>query len=112
MQSQTTATILKILALGEFVGDKLPTAPNRIAPLGVISRCFSGSLAGASIYKAAGNKVIAGALVGAVVALGATYGTFALRRNIVRKFKLSDPVVGAIEDTLVVVGGVGLALSC
>jgi hypothetical protein len=65
-------------------------------------------LAGASIYKASGNNVLQGALLGSVAALGSTFGSFLLRRDIVNKLNIFDPLIGAIEDALVVGAGVGL----
>ncbi len=108
MQSKKFAVALKVMAIGEFIGDKLPNTPNRTEPLGVAIRCVSGSLAGASIFKATGNNAFTGALIGSVFALGATYGCFILRRDAVAKLNIVDPIIGAIEDALVL--GAGLEL--
>ncbi len=108
MQSENVSTGLKVLALGEFVGDKLPTAPNRTEPLGITGRCLAGSLAGASIYKASGNSALQGALVGGIVALGATFGSYLLRKTIVEKLNVNDPYIGGAEDILVLAAGAGL----
>ena len=37
---------LRALSAGELIGDKLPKTPNRIAPLPLIARAFSGALVG------------------------------------------------------------------
>jgi uncharacterized membrane protein len=111
MQNDKVAIALKVLAVGELVGDKMPNAPNRIKPAGLIFRCIAGSLAGASIFEASGNNAFAGAVVGSVTAFGATFGSFFLRKNIVLKLSLFDPVIGAIEDALVVGAGIGLTTS-
>jgi len=111
LQVDKVATGLKILAVAEFVGDKLPSTPNRIKPVGVIFRCLSGSLAGAGIYKASGGNPYIGALIGSAAALGSTFGSFFLRKKVSEKTKIFDPVIGAIEDALVVGAGIGLARS-
>ena len=111
MQSEKVALGLKVLAVGELITDKLPSTPNRTLPLGIAFRCLSGSLAGASIYKATGKNALIGAAVGSVAAFGATFGSYLLRKNTVSKFKLSDPLIGAVEDVLVIGAGVGLASS-
>ncbi|ASU34516.1 DUF4126 family protein [Mucilaginibacter xinganensis] len=111
MQSGNVALGMKILAMGELVGDKLPQAPNRIAAGGVIGRCLAGSLAGASIYKAAGSNALTGALLGSVVALGSTFGSYYLRKYTVQKTHAFDPYVGAIEDVLVATAGAGLIIT-
>jgi uncharacterized membrane protein len=109
MQSKSVATTLKVLALGEIVGDKLPSAPNRIKPAAVGFRVLSGALAGASIYKATGGKVLTGALLGGAVALASTYGSFFLRKSTVKTSHIVDPIIGAIEDALVIGSGIGLS---
>jgi uncharacterized membrane protein len=108
MHSQGVANVLKVFALSELVMDKLPSTPNRIKPPVVAIRCLSGALAGASIYKASGGNAITGAWLGASVALASTFGSFYLRKETVKKTHLFDPVVGAIEDALVIGAGVGL----
>ena len=109
MQSKTVATTLKVLALGEIAGDKLPSAPNRIKPAAISARVLSGALSGAAIYKATGSNAIAGALLGATAAFASTFGTFYLRKNVVKSSHIVDPVIGAIEDALVIGSGVGLS---
>src|SRR3979490_571095 len=44
-----TAIIFTVLALGEFVGDKLPKTPNRIAPGPLLARVVFGGLVGAIV---------------------------------------------------------------
>jgi uncharacterized membrane protein len=111
LQSDKVAVGLKIFALAEFVGDKLPSAPNRTKPIGIIARCLSGSLAGAAIYKASGGNPYLGAVIGSVSALGSTFGSFFLRKNVSEKTKIFDPIIGAIEDALVIGAGIGLVRS-
>jgi uncharacterized membrane protein len=108
MQSENLANVLKVIALGELVGDKLPAAPNRIEPVGLIARCLSGALAGASIFKANGGKLLVGALLGAGTAAVATYGSYYLRKSLVANTKIFDPYIGALEDVLVIGAGAGL----
>jgi len=109
MQSKTVANVLTALSVIEVIADKLPTAPNRIAPGGIIFRGLSGALAGASIYKASGNNVITGTLVGAAAAVTSTYISFFLRKGIVKNTSIADPIIGTLEDAFVVGAGIGLA---
>jgi uncharacterized membrane protein len=108
MQSPTVATTLKVLSLSEVIVDKLPTTPNRTEPAGVAGRCLSGALAGAGIYKAVGGKALTGALIGGAVAIAATYGSYFLRKSATKASRISDPVIGGIEDALVIGAGIGL----
>ena len=108
IQSPKVANALKVLALGEFVGDKLPFAGDRIKPVSVTFRSLSGSLAGTSIYKANGNHALAGAVLGAAAAFSSTFGSFYLRKMIVKKTGIYDPIIGAIEDILVIGAAISL----
>jgi uncharacterized membrane protein len=109
MQSVKTANILSVMALGEFVGDKMPSAPNRIALPAIILRSISGAVAGANIYKANGGNIYAGAIIGSMTAVAATYGSFYLRKAMVNQSHLIDPIIGSIEDAIVLGAGLGLA---
>ncbi|WDF81250.1 DUF4126 family protein [Mucilaginibacter sp. AW1-7] len=106
MQSRNVALALKILAVGEIIGDKLPSAKDRIKPVSVVFRMMSGALAGASIYKATGGNPAAGALIGGAAAFASTFGSFWLRKDAVKASNVTDPFVGAIEDALVIGSGI------
>ncbi len=108
VQSDTVAAISKVFAVGELIGDKLPYAPDRIAPAGLIFRCISGGLSGAAVSKAKGNNAILGAAIGSAAALASTFGSYFLRKTIVKKTEISDPVIGGCEDALVIVAGLAI----
>ncbi|NCD72182.1 DUF4126 family protein [Mucilaginibacter agri] len=108
IQSEKVALVLKVLAVSELVGDKLPSAPNRISPIALGGRCLSGALAGACIYKAAGGNAVTGGLIGGATAVASTFASFFIRKITVKRSHIIDPIVGAIEDALVAGGGVAL----
>ncbi len=109
MQSEKVATALKLFAVQEFIADKLPGTPNRIMPLGVGFRVAAGALSGASIYKANGSNAVIGALIGGSAAAASTFASFFIRRSTVKHTTIIDPIVGSIEDALVVGAGIGLS---
>ncbi len=109
LQSGITAKLLSALAIGEFVGDKIPSAPDRIAPTALIGRCIAGALSGAAIYQTRRGNSYSGALLGGATALAATFGSFYLRKALVKHAHLIDPVIGTIEDAIVLGTGLGLA---
>jgi uncharacterized membrane protein len=109
MQSKTVANVLTALSVTEVIADKLPTTPNRTQPMGVIFRGLSGALAGASIYKASGNNPLIGSLLGATAAVASTFACYTLRKNIVKSTAILDPIIGAVEDAIVVGAGITLA---
>ena len=100
--SPQAATVLGVMALSEMAMDKLPTTPNRTLPLSVAFRMLSGALVGSAVMASRKESRVAGAVVGAVGALAATYGMFYLRRNVCRKINLPDPIFGFAEDALAV----------
>lgn len=108
LQSDKVAMVLKVLAAGEFIGDKLPLTPDRVEPLSVLFRCVSGSIVVAGIFKASGKRVLNGVMLGGLTAVCSTFGSFYLRKVIAKNITINDPFIGVVEDALVV--GAGLAL--
>jgi uncharacterized membrane protein len=106
MQNEKFAHAFKVSTVGEMIGDKLPNAPDRTASFVITGRCICGGLAGASIYKAAAKKPLIGALLGAAVAFGATYGTLYLRKTLSEKANIKEPFAGLVEDAVVISGAV------
>ncbi len=106
LNGATTAKTLAALAVGELVADKLPFMPKRTKAPSLAARAVSGGFSGAAICSSKKKSVLAGALLGAAAAVGATYGAYQVRRWAGRKFNIADPVVAIVED--VVVAGCGL----
>ncbi|MGI4737278.1 MAG: DUF4126 family protein [Janthinobacterium lividum] len=105
------ATAFKVLMAGEFVGDKMPSAGNRIIPQQLSMRTASGALVGATWYKAKGGSALTGALVGGLGTALATFLTFYLRTGISEKTGVASALVGAGEDALVLASGSALVKS-
>ena len=103
-----TANVLKLMALGEIAGDKLPKAPNRTAPLPLAGRAASGGLCGAAVFLAEGKPAAIGAAVGAAAAVASTFLTFTLRRDLVKAAQVPDAPVALAEDALML--GLGSAV--
>ena len=95
-----TANVLRLMALGELVGDKLPKTPNRTAPLPLGGCAASGGLCGAAVFLADGKPAAIGAAVGVAAAIASTFLTYTLRHNLVQAAKISDPAVAVAEDAL------------
>ncbi|MFD0750245.1 DUF4126 family protein [Mucilaginibacter calamicampi] len=108
LSSIAIADVLKVMALGEFLVDKLPFTPNRTRPVSVAVRCLSGALAGAGIYSDAGRKPLTGAVLGCLVAGASTYASFYLRKGLSRT-GAGNFISGVIEDAFVVSAGIKLA---
>ncbi len=63
-----------VAAVGELIGDKLPSTPARTQPIGFIARIASGAFCG----RVAGGNT--GALVGAATGAAATVGFYQARK--------------------------------
>ena len=99
------AAVTKLLAAGEIVGDKLPVAPARIAPMPLFGRVMSGGVCGAALCLHGGKRGDVGALIGVAGALAGAFGFYHLRRTLGQKLPVPDPVLGAAEDILAYGGG-------
>ncbi len=100
LQKKYVSVILKALTLAEMAGDKLPGTPARIVTAGLVGRGLSGVLTGAAIYKSRNGSAVAGAVIGGTVAIAATYGSYYLRKELVKTSKVNDPTIGALEDVV------------
>ena len=101
-----TAIIFTVLALGEYIGDKLPKTPNRTAPGPLIARFLFGGLIGAIVAVSLDGSDIEGIILGILgVAVGA-YGGFLIRREIVARLGCKDWPVALVEDVSAIIGAV------
>jgi uncharacterized membrane protein len=102
LTSPTTATILKLLAGGELVGDKVPNAPDRIVPPQFIGRVLSGALSGAALSEIEGESVACGALIGGLGAVIGTVAFYHIRHWLTHEQGLPDPLVALAEDAIAI----------
>ena len=98
-----TAIIFTVLALGEFVVDKLPKTPNRTAPGPLLARVVIGGLVGAIVAAGLEGSGVEAVILGVGGALIGTFGGFLVRREIVLRMEGKDWLVGLIEDASAVI---------
>ena len=93
-----TPWIVSLLALGEFVGDVLPTTPSRkqAGPFG--ARLVSGGVSGAAIGIAAGMPLL-GLALGVLGGVIGTLGGAALRARLALAFG-RDLLAALLEDAI------------
>ncbi len=100
----TTLIVFTLLALAELIADKLPKAPARTDPPGLIARVvFSGLCAYALAMSAGGNLLLA-AIVGVIGALLGTFAGYSIRRVLVLGAHLPDLGVALAEDLIAISG--------
>lgn len=103
--SSKANTAFRLLAIGELVGDKLPGVPARTQLPSLIVRSISGALVGAVINNVKGRSPAIGATVGGAAAIVGTYASYHLRRTMKSALHMPDPVLGAMEDAVVLGAG-------
>lgn len=106
MGSRTAVAILSIFAIGELIADKLPKTPKRTAPAPLLARLLMGGLSGASLFAAAGQSLIVGALLGGIGGVVGAFIGYEIRRYIVNNLHVKDLFVAICEDV------VAIALAC
>ena len=104
MGSTAAVAILAMLALGELVADKLPSAPSRTAPLGLGARIVTSGLCGACVALAGSQSLVLGAVLGIVGGLAGTYGGYQARTALVKALEVPDFVIATIEDVIAIGG--------
>jgi uncharacterized membrane protein len=97
-----TPWILTVLAVGELIGDKLPTTPSRKVPGAFAARIVSGALCGAAI-GASGGTLLGGAVAGVIGAIIGTLGGAAARARLATAFGKDRPAA-LLEDAVAILG--------
>jgi uncharacterized membrane protein len=95
-----TAIIFTVLAVAEYVADKLPHIPNRTSAGPLILRVVLGGLIGSIIADGLDGSGFEGAFLGVVGALIGTFGGFLTRRELVERGGGSDWPVAVVEDAI------------
>jgi len=98
LQMPQAAPILKVMAAGEVVMDKMPFAPDRTAAGPLIGRAVLGALVGAAISK---DKWVQGGIAGAVGAVVSAYTIYHLRKALHNDRHIPNMVLGMVEDAVV-----------
>ena len=101
----TVALGAAALATGEMVGDKLPSAPDRIIFPGLLARSVTAAFAGALL--APPERRAAAAALAAAAAVGTSYLGFRLRVRAMRRFGQTS--TGLVEDAIVLGSGLAIA---
>ena len=93
-----TAIIFTVLALAEFVADKLPKTPNRTAPALLRCRVVMGGLVGAIVAAGLNGSEFEGVISCVGGALIGAFGGYLIRREIVLRLGSQDWPVALVED--------------
>ncbi|MFY9609141.1 MAG: DUF4126 family protein [Blastocatellia bacterium] len=102
--SLPSVVVLTILAVGELVVDKLPQAPNRTSPPGLIARIVTGGITGACVSAAGGQGALVGAVLGAIGGVVGCFAGYQARTRLVKALGTKDTYVALLEDLVAVAG--------
>lgn len=100
--------VMAVASLLELVGDKLPGAPDRVATSPRLARIGSGGLAAAALGRPRPASMAVLALVGGATAALSTALSYRLRRRAIRRWGLSSPSSGLLEDVVVLAAAAAL----
>lgn len=103
--SPRISTTMRLLEIGELVGDKLPVAPSRTSPLPLLGRAAIGAFVSAALFASSGQRTATGGALGAVSAMASAYAAERLRMQITRRLGVPNVAVGLLEDGIVLFGG-------
>ena len=87
-----SVVVFGLAAVGEYIGDTLPKAPNRTSLLPAAARIIFGSLCGAIVATAYLQPIAGGIVFGGVGAVVGTWGGFYLRRWLSTKLRYDLPI--------------------
>ncbi|MEP6703928.1 MAG: DUF4126 family protein [Acidobacteriota bacterium] len=113
MSSPISVAILSLFAVGEYVGDLLPIAPNRTDLLGLLARVATGAFSAACLLAANGNSMTL-AIIGSAAAVVGAYGGYHARVRLVKALGVNDAFVAIPEDLIAIaisIVSVGVAAS-
>jgi len=94
--------IFSVLAIGELIGDQLPSTPSRKVPQQFGARVVSGAFSGA-VIGTVGGALLAGLIAGVVGAVIGTYGGAEARARLAGTFGKDLPAA-LIEDAVAILG--------
>jgi uncharacterized membrane protein len=92
-------TPTKLFAAGEFIYDKVPTVPSRVAPPLLVGRIAAGALVGATVGRRTGRNRAGWAILGGLVAFASAHATYRMRRALGRR--LPAMAAALVEDAIV-----------
>jgi uncharacterized membrane protein len=96
--------VFTVLAVGEYIGDKLPKTPSRITTFPLIGRVVFGGSCGAVLATVAGASLFVGVLMGGVGAVVGAFVGYLVRRWLTTSRGLPDFPVALVEDVLTLGG--------
>lgn len=93
--------LLSMLAASEMIADKTPLIPDRTEPVSLIGRAVLAGICGAAIAEQQGSSRVGSALISSLTAVGSTFFSYKLRKKVGALTRVPDPLLGLMEDAMV-----------
>ena len=97
-----TAIVFTVLALGEYIGDKLPKTPARVSPAPLVARIFFAGMVGAIAANGLKGSETEGVILAVLGGLIGAFGGYLVRRDLVQYFQCKDWHIAVPEDVIAV----------
>ena len=94
--------VFTVLAIGEFIGDKLPMTPSRISAFPLVGRVCFGGLVGAICATGLHGAAFEGVILGAIGAVFGAFLGFHFRQWLTKTKGLPDLPIALAEDVFAV----------
>ncbi len=105
LASPQASRVLQVMAVGEFVGDKLPFVPARTSLGPLLGRAVLGVVLGATVGRSKHESAVPYMIAGGISAVISTYVITTIRVQIGNRVPFSSFILGVAEDALVVALG-------
>ena len=102
LHTKVSLIIFTLLAVGELIGDKLPSIPSRTTAGPLVARIIFGGMSAAAIAVTASEPLALGIILGAVGAVIGAFAGYAGRRMLAAQM---PPVIAALLEDAIAVGG-------
>ncbi len=106
------AIVFTVLALAEYIGDKVPGVPNRTSPGPLAARIIFGGLAGSVVAAGLNGSGTEGAILGVLGATIGAFGGFLVRRELATRFGKDWPVALTEDASAIVLAVLAMSLIC
>jgi uncharacterized membrane protein len=100
--SVVSVAVFTLLALGEYIGDKLPSTPSRTAPVGLAGRVLFGAFVGFLLAQPLVLKPVLAISVGVAGAIAGSFAGWFVRTRSVVALKCPDMPVALVEDAITI----------
>lgn len=102
MGSTAAVAIFSLLAVGEWLADKVPGVPRRTSIAPLLARICTGALCGACLAAAANRSLLPACILAGVGGVIGAFAGYEIRRRLVTQLQVRDLIVAICEDLIAI----------